>query len=173
VVPEGPGSSGHLSLPAGGTGTTNTHTPHEYNYARIQNPYRRRRKYADVEIPFFKEQGKHPQNIQGRTIRPDGSIVKLRGKAFDKTIVKAKGRKVPGEGPSLCPNVAKWAASSSINYTSDLKRRLRLQLPLEFLSEELFTKRGKFSLKPKSRFAFSAGAGRPALCRRGNGAAEG
>jgi hypothetical protein len=70
----------------------NTHTPHEYNYARIKILTEEGRKYADVEIPFFKEEG-NIHNIKARTVRPDGSIVNFEGKAFDKTIVKAKGLK--------------------------------------------------------------------------------
>ncbi len=67
-------------------------TPHEYNYARIKILTEEGRKYADVEIPFFKEEG-NIHSVKARTIRPDGSIVNFDGKAFDKTIVKAKGVK--------------------------------------------------------------------------------
>ena len=49
-------------------------TPHEYNYARIKILTEEGRKYADVEIPFFKEEG-NIRNLKARTIRPDGSIV--------------------------------------------------------------------------------------------------
>src|SRR5438105_9771915 len=64
----------------------NTHTPHEYNYARIKILTEEGRKYADVEIPFFKEEG-DIHGIKARTIRPDGSSVNFEGKSFNKTIV--------------------------------------------------------------------------------------
>jgi len=86
-------------------------TPHEYNYARIKILTEEGRKYADVEIPFFKEQG-NIHSIKARTIRPDGSIVNFEGKAFDKTIVKAKGLKYL-QRPSPCP-MSRWAALLNI-----------------------------------------------------------
>src|SRR5437867_1470464 len=62
---------------------SNSSTPHEYNYVREKIFTEEGRKYADVEIPFFKE----TQNIVGikaRTIRPDGSIVNFDGKVYEK-----------------------------------------------------------------------------------------
>src|SRR5260370_22436841 len=67
-------------------------SPREYKYARIKILTEEGRKNADVEIPFFKEEG-NVHGIKARTIRPDASIVNFDGKAFDKTIVKAKGAK--------------------------------------------------------------------------------
>ena len=70
----------------------NGQTSHEDNYFRIKILTEEGRKYADVEIPFFKDTG-NIVNIKGRTIKPDGSIVNFDGKVFDKSIVKAKGVK--------------------------------------------------------------------------------
>src|SRR5271157_1565883 len=64
--------------------------PHEIDYLQIKILTEEGRKYADVEIPYGKKQG-HIGGISARTIHPDGSIVKFEGKAYDKTIVKAKG----------------------------------------------------------------------------------
>jgi hypothetical protein len=70
----------------------NGQTSHEDNYFRIKILTEEGRKYADVEIPFFKDSG-NIVNIKGRTIKPDGSIVNFDGRVFDKSIVKAKGVK--------------------------------------------------------------------------------
>src|SRR5438270_28965 len=56
-------------------------TAHENDYLRIKILKEEGRKYADVEIPFFKENG-NIINIHARTIRPDGSIANFEGKAF-------------------------------------------------------------------------------------------
>jgi hypothetical protein len=135
-------------------------TPHEYNYSRIKILTEEGRKYADVEIPFFKDEG-NIHGIKARTIRPDGSIANFEGKAFDKTIVKAKGLKYLAKTFTL-PDVQ---AGSIIeyHYTYDLNEGYVYNSHW-ILSEELFTKRGKFSLKPNSDFAlrWSWPAGLPA-----------
>ena len=68
-------------------------TGHENVYYRIKILKEEGRKYADIEIPFFKENGNNIVNVHARTIHPDGSIVNFEGKAFDKSIAKAKGLK--------------------------------------------------------------------------------
>ena len=70
----------------------NGNTSHEDNYRRIKILKEEGRKYADVEIPFFKNEG-NIVNIKARTIRPDGSIANFDGKVFDKSIMKHKGYK--------------------------------------------------------------------------------
>ena len=67
-------------------------TAHEDDYFRIKILKEEGRKYADIEIPFFKDSG-NVVNVHGRTIRPDGSIVNFDGKVFSKSIAKAKGLK--------------------------------------------------------------------------------
>jgi hypothetical protein len=84
------------------------HTAHENDYIRIKILKEEGRKYADVEIPFFKESGNNIVNIHARTIRPDGSLAEFQGKAFDKSIVKAKGLSI-WPRPSPFPTF-KWAA---------------------------------------------------------------
>ena len=68
------------------------HTAHEDVYFRIKILTEEGRKYGDIEIPFYKEMGS-VVNIHARTIEPDGTIVELTGKAFDKSIAKARGFK--------------------------------------------------------------------------------
>jgi hypothetical protein len=135
-------------------------TPHEHNYARIKILTEEGRKYADVEIPFLREEG-NIQGLKARTIRPDGSIVNFEGKAFDKTIVKAKGLKYLAKTFSL-PDV-QVGSIIEYHYTYDLNEGYVYDSHW-ILSEELFTKRGKFSLKPNGDFAlrWSWPAGLPA-----------
>ena len=124
-------------------------SPHEYNYARIKILTEEGRKYADVEIPFFKGEG-NIHSIKARTIRPDGSIATFEGKAFDKTIVKAKGLKYLAKTFTL-PDV-QVGSIIEYHYTYDLSEGYVYNSHW-ILSEELFTKRGKFSLKPNPDFA--------------------
>jgi len=124
-------------------------TPHEYNYARIKILTEEGRRYADVEIPFFREEG-NIHGVKARTIRPDGSIVNFEGKAFDKTIVKAKGVKYLAKTFTL-PDV-QVGCIIEYHYMYDLSED-KLYNSHWILSEELFTKRGKFSLKPDANYA--------------------
>jgi len=121
------------------------HTAHENDYFRIKILKDEGRKYADVEIPFYKENGTNIVNIHARTIRPDGSIANFEGKAFDKSIAKAKGFKY----------MAKTFTLPDVQAGSILEYYYTLDLPEYFvfeshwiLSDELFTKHAKFSLKP-------------------------
>ncbi len=119
-------------------------TAHENDYVRIKILKEEGRKYADVEIPFFKGNG-NIVNIHARTIRPDGSIANFEGKAFDKSIMKAKGLKY----------MAKTFTLPDVQVGSVIEYYYTLDLPEYFvfdshwiLSDELFTKTAKFSLKP-------------------------
>jgi hypothetical protein len=127
----------------------NARTGGEYNYVRIKILTEDGRKYGDVEIPFFKGEGTI-HGLKARTVRPDGTIANFEGKAFDKMIVKAKGLKYQAKTFTL-PDVQ---VGSIIEY----RYMENLQEGLVFdshwiLSNELFTKRAKFSLKPYSQFA--------------------
>lgn len=120
-------------------------TGHENDYYRIKILKEEGRKYADIEIPFFKKNGNNIVNVHARTIHPDGSIANFEGKAFDKSIAKAKGLKYMAKTFTL-PNVE---AGSVIEYyyTLDLSEHFIFDSHW-ILSEELFTKHAKFSLKP-------------------------
>ena len=62
-------------------------------YMRIKVLSEAGRKYADVQIPYYKEEF-NISDVHGRTIHPDGSIVEFQGKPFDKMVVKSKTLKV-------------------------------------------------------------------------------
>jgi hypothetical protein len=120
-------------------------TGHENNYYRIKILKEEGRKYADIEIPFFKENGNNIVNVHARTIHPDGSIANFEGKAFDKSIAKAKGLKYMAKTFTL-PNV-EVGSVIEYYYTLDLSEHFVYDSHW-ILSEELFTKHAKFSLKP-------------------------
>jgi hypothetical protein len=127
----------------------NGRTSHEDNYFRIKILTEEGRKYADIEIPFLK-QSENITNIRARTIKPDGSIVNFDGKVFEKTIVKAKGVKYLAKTFTL-PDI-QIGGIIEYYYTDDFKE-FSLFESHWILSEELFTKRAQFSLKPyKSSF---------------------
>jgi hypothetical protein len=120
-------------------------TAHENNYVRIKILNEEGRKYANVEIPFNKEKGNNIVNIHARTIRPDSSIANFEGHAFDKSIVKAKGIKIMAKTFTL-PDV-QVGAVLEYYYTLDLAEDFVFDSHW-ILSDELFTKSAKFSLKP-------------------------
>ena len=62
-------------------------------YMRIKVLSEAGRKYADVQIPYYKEVFTI-SDVHGRTIHTDGSIVEFQGKPFDKVVVKSKSLKV-------------------------------------------------------------------------------
>ncbi|HET7871265.1 MAG TPA: DUF3857 domain-containing protein [Terriglobales bacterium] len=120
-------------------------TAHEYNYVRIKILTEEGRKHADVEIPFFKEDGMNVANLKARTIEPDGTIINFEGKAFEKSIAKARGLKYMAKTFTF-PNV-QVGSVLEYYYTLDLPERYVFDSHW-ILSQDLFTKHAKFSLKP-------------------------
>ena len=123
-------------------------TGNQYNYVRIKILTEEGRKYGDVEIPFLKAQGTI-HGLKARTVRPDGTIANFEGKAFDKTIVKAKGLKYLAKTFTL-PDV-QVGSIIEYHYTIDLQEGLIFDSHW-ILSDELFTKHAKFSLKAYPQF---------------------
>ena len=122
---------------------------HEYNYVREKIFTEEGRKYADVEIPLVK--GKWDiHNIKARTIRPDGSIVNFDGKIYEKEIVKARGIKF----------LAKTFTLSDVQPGSIIEYHYMIDFA-EYqlfdsnwvLSDDLFSKKSKFTLKPYNEWA--------------------
>jgi Domain of Unknown Function with PDB structure (DUF3857) len=116
----------------------------EDNYIRIKILTEEGRKYADVEIPFLKD-FQDVVKIKARTTRPDGSIANFEGKAFEKNLVKARGVKYLAKTFTL-PDV-QVGSVIEYSYTTTLNSS-RLYDSHWILSDELFTKKAEFSLKP-------------------------
>jgi Domain of Unknown Function with PDB structure (DUF3857) len=118
---------------------------HEDVYIRVKILTEDGRKYADIEVPFLKEETT-VDNIHARTIEPDGSIVNFGGQVFDKQIVKAHGVKY----------LAKTFTLQNVQVGSILEYYYTIDMNDEYvgfsshwiISDELFTKYAKFSLKP-------------------------
>jgi hypothetical protein len=117
-------------------------TVHEKNYYRIKILTEEGRKYANIEIPFVKDVDE-VVHIRARTIKPDGTTVDLDDKVVEKSLMNARHLKYMARTFTL-PAVE---AGSIIeySYTLDLKH---LYASNWILSEALFTKRARFSLKP-------------------------
>jgi hypothetical protein len=122
----------------------NGESSHEDEYVRIKILTEEGRKYADIEIPFFKAD-QTIGNVRGRTIRPDGSIADFSGKVFEKNLVKGRGVKYLAKTFTL-PDVQ---VGSIIEYFYTINLSDKYIFDSHWiLSDELFTKRAQFSLKP-------------------------
>ena len=121
---------------------------HQFTYVRIKVLTEEGRKYANAEIPFFNG-NESVYSIKARTIRPDGSIANFEGKPLDKMIVKAKGIKYMAKVIVL-PDV-QVGSIIEYHYSDQLKEHYAFDSHW-IVSEELFTKYAKFSLKPSQYF---------------------
>ena len=122
---------------------------HEINYARIKILTEEGRKNADVELPFYKDR-ETIRGIKARTIHQDGSIAEFDGKVYEKMIVKAKGVRILAKTFTL-PDV-QVGSIIEYRYADDWAAGLIYDSNWT-LSEELFTKHAKFSLKPSGDYA--------------------
>jgi hypothetical protein len=122
----------------------NRYTPHEDNYLRIKILTEEGRKQADVEIPF--EKGfENIVAIHARTIKTNGTMVEFDGKVFEKTVAKNRQRSYLVKAFNL-PEVEVGSIIEYF-YTIDFKELYVFQSHW-ILSQELFTRNAKFSLKP-------------------------
>lgn len=122
---------------------------HEYNYVREKIFTEEGRKFADVEIPVVKGRW-DIHNIRARTIRPDGSIVNFDGKIYEKEIVKARGLKYLAKTFTLSD--VQSGSVIEYHYMIDFAEYLVFDSNW-VLSDDLFSKRSKFSLKPYANWA--------------------
>ncbi len=136
----------------------NIQTPHEDNYFRIKILTEEGRKYANFEIPYFKET-EQIVSIHARTIRPDGSTVDFGGKTFDKEIVreKSRGREIKFLAKTFTLADVQVGSIIEFFFTRDFQGAdSRTGLVIAFslnnsnwvLSDDLFTRKARFSLKP-------------------------
>jgi transglutaminase-like putative cysteine protease len=130
----------------------NGKTNHEDRYYRIKILTEEGRKRADVEIPFFKED-EELVHVRARTIRPDGSITNYDGKVFEKDLVRKKGSGVRAKTFTL-PDVQVGGIieySYTLDYLGEHTSNTRMSFIYNsrwVVSEDLFTRKAQFSLKP-------------------------
>jgi len=136
------GRTGHGGM--GILGGQTTIGRYEDNYIRIKVLTEAGRRYGNIEIRLPKE-WVTVDNINARTIRPDGSVVDFKGEIFEKTIVKTKGFQYR----------AKTFAMPDVQVGSILEYYYTINFVENWifssnwiLSQELFTKKAKFSLRP-------------------------
>ena len=118
----------------------------EYNYVRIKVFTEEGRRHANVEIPF-ERQRTSISNIRARTVRPDGTIANFDGKIYEQTLEKTKGVKYLAKTFTV-PDVQ--VGIIEYHYNLNLSDNYIFR-PYWILSEDLFTKRAVFSLKPYDR----------------------
>jgi hypothetical protein len=117
-------------------------TVHEDNYVRIKILTEEGRKYGDVELPFVKNVDEVTR-IRARTIRPDGSAVDFNDKVFEKPLLKSHALRVLAKTFNL-PAV-EAGCIIEYSYTLELQHAYASHW---IVSEDLFIKSARFSLKP-------------------------
>jgi len=147
-VPEAPGAPAvylYRQVDRKDLGRGNT----EFNYLRIKILTEEGRKYGNVEIAYPRQQATI-SNIRARTIHADGTILNFDGKVYEQTIVKSKSSKI----------LAKTFTMPDVQVGSIVEYRYSYDFADGYvynsnwiLSEELFTKKAAFTLKPYERFA--------------------
>jgi Domain of Unknown Function with PDB structure (DUF3857) len=147
-VPEAPGAPAiylYRQVDRKDLGRGNT----EFNYLRIKILTEEGRKYGNVEIAYPRQQATIT-NIRARTIHADGTILNFDGKVYEQTIVKSKSSKI----------LAKTFTMPDVQVGSIVEYRYSYDFADGYvynsnwiLSEELFTKKAAFTLKPYERFA--------------------
>src|SRR5580704_16545440 len=147
-VPEAPGAPAVILYRQVDRDDSNIHTPHETNYVRIKIFTEEGRKYADAESPFVKD-SYNIVNIRAQTIHPDGSVVNFDGKVYEKELVKGRGIKY----------LAKTFTFSDVQPGSIIEYHYVIDFAEYYvfdshwiLSDDLFTKSAKFTLKPSNEF---------------------
>jgi hypothetical protein len=115
-------------------------------YERVKIFTEEGKKYADIELPYFRDIYSIT-NVRARTIHPDGSIVVWNGKLLDKTILKARGYKVQAKTLTL-PEV-ETGSIIEYKYRQSLSSRLLYDDSWE-VQKDLFTKQAKFAIHPSS-----------------------
>lgn len=117
------------------------------HYYRLKIFSEEGKKYADVQIPFFKG-GSHVTDIKARTVHPDGRVVEFEGEVFEKTIVKSRDLKFLAKTFTLTD----VQPGSLIEYKYKIawdKPLFAILLSSRWpLQDELFMRRAVFSLRP-------------------------
>jgi len=120
----------------------------EKDYIRIKILTEEGRKYGDIEILYFPDQG-NIGGVKARTIQPDGAIANFDGKIYDKTVVKARGLRYNAKTFTL-PDV-RVGTIVEYRYTMD-ENPDYVYFSHWDLNSDLFTRQGKFSVKLNTNF---------------------
>lgn len=118
-------------------------------YVRLKVLTEKGKEYANVELPYAAGEGGISINdIAGRTIHPDGTIIPFTGKPYDKLNEKTKGMRYMSKVFTL-PDVE---VGSIIEYS--YKRRLDdnyFMSPSWFIQTNLFTRKAHYVWRPTNK----------------------
>jgi Domain of Unknown Function with PDB structure (DUF3857) len=121
----------------------------EKDYIRIKILTEEGRKQGDIEIRYFPDEASI-HNIKARTIHSDGAVIPFDGKVYDKTVLKARGLKFSAKTFTL-PDVQ---VGSIVEYRYTIEENPDYVFFSHWnLNDDLFTRRGDFSVKLNHRFA--------------------
>jgi hypothetical protein len=124
-------------------------------YVRLKVLTEGGKKYADVELPYFSNGiDKTVDDISGRTIQPDGTIVPFTGKPYEKTVVK---------GDEGYKYKVKIFTMPAVEVGSILEYRYKYHLddhlyesPDWIVQTELFTRKAHYMWRPTDRELMSS-----------------
>ncbi len=122
----------------------NRFTPHEDDYIRIKVLTEEGRKYGNLEIRYAKGI-EDVTDLHARTIRPDGSVVSFAGDIGETTL--AKGHATRYFAKTLVLPDVQVGGIIEYYYTIDFKEHNVFESHW-ILSQDLFTRNARFSLKP-------------------------
>ena len=120
---------------------------HAYYY-RIKVLTEKGKEYANVELPFNNTDGATSiDQIEGRTIHPDGTVIPFSGKPYEKLVEKSGGYKIK----------AKVFTLPSVDVGSIIEYRYKYRLddnlyeePLWDVQADLYTRKAHFKWRPTS-----------------------
>jgi hypothetical protein len=117
-------------------------------YIRLKVLTERGKEYSNVELNFARSSDGNSfsvEDIHGRTIHPDGTIIPFTGKPYEKLVEKAQGVKVMAKVFTL-PDVE---VGSIIEYRYKLHYNDEyLQAPQWYLQSNLWTRKGHYIWRP-------------------------
>jgi hypothetical protein len=125
-------------------------------YVRLKVLTERGKKYANVELNYAHiSEGSSTiiDNIEGRTIHPDGTIIPFTGKPYDKLVQKTQGVRF----------MAKVFTLSDVEVGSIIEYRYKLRLddnwfsaPQWFIQSSLYTRKAHYTWKPTDQQLISS-----------------
>lgn len=126
------------------------------HYERVKILTEEGKKYANVELPYFSSIGtlgttgddKTLEDISGRTIHPDGTIIPFTGKPYLKVLEKASGYKVQEKVFTL-PDV-EVGSIIEYRYATRINDNI-FESPIWLIQDDLFVKEAHFAWWPTTR----------------------
>jgi hypothetical protein len=117
-------------------------------YTRLKVLTERGKEYGNVDLTFGRSSGGggySVEDIQGRTIHPDGTIIPFAGKPYEKLIEKGRDLKVMAKVFSM-PDVE---IGSIIEYRYKLRYDdMRFMSPQWYIQSNLWTRKAHYSWRP-------------------------